>query len=214
MKLSMMTRIVPFSMEDTVGIQGWLQGLARQGMILDSCDNGTFMFKHGEPAPLRYRIDPTKGHPISGPPQKMRDLYEEYGWRYVDSYNRFSHVFVTEDPNAPEPFHSPEALAQATRSATRRRVLYWSRGLWFYVWVGLFLWSRKVLDAYAGFHLLMVAIGVSQTVYHIRTALKQEEKIKTPRLLDQTPATSRFFRLSCILSLMMVAALLLYHMIW
>lgn len=207
----MVTMMVPFSMEDTVGIQGWLQGLARQGLIMESGNNGTFTFKRGEPIPLRYRIDPTKGHPISGPPQAMKDLYAEYGWEYVDSYNRFAHVFVTDDPDAPEPFHSPEALAQATRSAARRRILYWSGGLLFYALVAFSLWSRKKLDAYAGFHLLLMATGVSSMIYHIRTALNQEEKIKTPGILDQPTAPSRLFKGSFVLTMVLLGAYLLYH---
>ena len=209
MKLEM--RMVPFSMEDTVGIQGWLQGLARQGLILDSCDNGTFMFKRGEAAPLRYRVDPTKGHPVSGPPRALRDLYGEYGWKYVDSYNRFSHVFVTEDPNAPEPFHSPEALAQSMRSATRRRILYWSVFLLLEVLGILFLFWRKTFDLYAVHSLLMTAIGVGAVVYHIRTALSQKEKVKIPGILDQSPSSSRFMRWMQVSTIFLISAYLLYH---
>ena len=67
------------------------------------------------------------------------------------------------------------------------------------------------MDAYAGFHLLLMAKGVSSMIYHIRTALNQEEKIKTPGILDQPTAPSRLFKGSFVLTMVLLGAYLLYH---
>ena len=107
------TMMLPISNNDLPTVQGWLQGLATQGWLLEGCRNGTFYFIQKDPAQRRYRIDPSKGSTLGVAPPKLMDMYQEFGWHYVDSYDRYHHVFYTEDPEAVEPFVSSEALAES-----------------------------------------------------------------------------------------------------
>ena len=123
MKLHKFPKLAPVSINDLPGIQGWLQSMASQGFWLDCCDNGTFFFNRMEPVQRRYRIDTSKGSTMCVAPPKLQDMYREFGWTYVDSYTRDHHVFYTDDPDALEPFSTPEALVENLERVKRRRIL-------------------------------------------------------------------------------------------
>ena len=124
MKLYKISRMAPVSINDLPGIQGWLQSMATQGFRLDCCSNGTFYFNHEEPVQRRYRIDPSKGSIVGVATPQLQDMYREFGWTYVDSYTRYHHVFYTDDPNAVEPFTTPEVLAEKLERVKQRRLLF------------------------------------------------------------------------------------------
>lgn len=123
MKLNKFPRLSPVSINDLPGIQGWLQSMASQGFLLDCCDNGTFFFNRVEPIQRRYRIDTSKGNTMGVATPQLQDMYREFGWNYVDSYTRDHHVFYTDDPDAIEPFPTPEALVENLERVKRRRIL-------------------------------------------------------------------------------------------
>ena len=62
MKLYKTAQLAPVSTNDLPAIQGWLQSMAGQGLLLDACDNATFFFNRESPVQRRYRIDPSKGN--------------------------------------------------------------------------------------------------------------------------------------------------------
>lgn len=118
MKIENMVRIPPVPFSDLDGMAGWLESMALQGLYYDGLYYARYfttsvLFKKGTPAQVRYRIDPSKGNLYNVPPPALVALYEECGWKYVDSPGRFTHIFMTEDPDAPEPYYQPETLGQA-----------------------------------------------------------------------------------------------------
>lgn len=209
------TLMLPVSPNDLSGVQGWLQGLAVQGLILDSCTGG-FRFRVGESARLRYRIDPRKGHFLSGAPQSLRDMYAEYGWTYIDTYNGSFHVFVTDDPEAVEPFSTTEsliiALEHTKKKQTRLFVLHMVCNLCF-----LWFWiSRKQFDFLAVFNIILIITGVPTHIYHIRTLLEQEQQLKggvplNSPLVVNTHPTLYWGR---IVVFLLLFVFFLYHIIW
>ena len=147
------TLMLPVSPNDLPAVQGWLQGLAVQGLHLEACDNGTFIFLKKEPVHRRYRIDPSKGNTMRIATPKLQDMYREFGWYYVDSYDKYHHVFYTDDPDAVEPFVSPEALTESLEQLKRKKLVFSILGLALWLLVTLALWMtsertlfRKVLD--------------------------------------------------------------------
>ena len=118
MKIENLVRTPPVSFDDLEGMAGWLESLALQGLYYDGRYFSRYfftsiLFKQGPPAKVRYRIDPSKGSFYGDPPPGLVELYEESGWKYVDSPTRFCHIFMSEDQNAPEPYDQPDTLAQA-----------------------------------------------------------------------------------------------------
>lgn len=207
--------MLPVSPNDLAGVQGWLQGLAVQGLILDSCTGG-FHFKQEQSARLRYRIDPSKGHFLSGAPQSLRDMYEEYGWTYVDTYNSCFHIFVTDNPNAVEPFSTTESLLAALdytkKKQTRLFVLHMVCNL-FLLWFWI---SRKQFDFLAIFNIILLITGFPTHLYHIRTLLEQEQQLKggvplnSPLVVNTHPAL--YWGRRVVFFLLFV--FFLYHIIW
>ena len=184
-----MTLMIPVSPNDLSGVQGWLQGLAVQGLVLDYCGGLGFVFNQTQPAHLRYRIDPSKGHFVSGPPQALRDMYAEYGWSYVDTYNSTFHIFVTDDPEAVEPFSTTESLLAALeytkKKQTRLFVAHMLCNIFFlWFWV-----SRKQFDFLAIFNVILIVTGLPTHIYHIRTLLEQEQQLKGGTPLDSPLVT-------------------------
>ena len=126
MKMENMVRIPPVPFSDLEGMAGWLESMALEGLYYDGLYYHRYfvtsiLFKKGPPAQVRYRIDPSKGNLYHTPPPGLVALYEECGWKYVDSPGRFTHIFMTEDQDAPEPYYQPEILGQALNPMIKSR---------------------------------------------------------------------------------------------
>ncbi len=178
------TLMLPVSPNDLPAVQGWLQGLAVQGLLLEACDNGTFVFQKKDSTQRRYRIDPSKGNTMGVATPKLMDLYREFGWYYVDSYDRYHHVFYTDDPEAVEPFVSPEALAESLDQLKHRKLFVLIPVMLIYLVCTVWIWTipsrplfNKVLDG-------LVFISVSWRVYHeLKPLMKVKDQVSDGTLL-------------------------------
>lgn len=137
------TMMIPVNNNDLAAVQGWLQAMATQGLLLEACDNGMFVFQQSTPTQRRYRVDPSKGTTLAVAPPKMRDMYQEFGWHYVDSYDRYHHVFYTDDPNAVEPFLSSNELVEKLARLRRQRIFVCATSLGMLLLMGIYTWGNR-----------------------------------------------------------------------
>ena len=190
--------MIPVSPNDLSGIQGWLQGLAVQGLHLEACDNGTFVFQTKEAVQRRYRIDPSKGTTLGVATPRLMDMYQEFGWHYVDSYDRYHHVFYTDDPDAVEPFVSPEALYDGLERIRRRKLISHVLSIIFllfltiWIWIaGERTWLHKVLD---GFILISISLNVYfeiKPLFRVKQNLSDSTVSNSHALYQKDPMVSK-----------------------
>lgn len=86
-------RLAPCPAYDVEKIESWLQGMAKEGWILEKegAIFGLLSFQKAAPQNLRYRLEPKKDGTGFGdvPELEIQALCEEYGWEYADSYGNF-----------------------------------------------------------------------------------------------------------------------------
>ena len=121
-KEKLVKKRLPVSLLDLPGVEGWLNGLAAQGLMLVRCGPSRFRFRQETPRlGRRYHLCPTKDRDAD-PPQELVELYEQSGWQYAATA-RSSYVclriFYTDGPAAPEPFNDADSLLQALRYPVR-----------------------------------------------------------------------------------------------
>jgi len=108
-------RLAPCPAYDVERIESWLTDMAKEGWILEKDGEifGWLAFMKEAPRNLRYRLEPKKEGTSFGdvPDQDIRDLCQEYGWDYVDSYGNFF-IYRSDDPQARE--MNTDLLVQAT----------------------------------------------------------------------------------------------------
>ena len=105
-------KLTPVQYYDVAGAESWLAHMARRGLHLKKFRPLYCTFEQGEPREVRYRLEPHLRRLDDDLPQGMLELYEEFGWEYVDETNRSILIFRTEDPGAPEPHSDPELQAR------------------------------------------------------------------------------------------------------
>ena len=93
MKQKRIRRLAPCPGYDVEKIVSWLTDMAKEGWILekDSEIFGWLTFNQEAPRSVQYRLEPKEANMGFGdvPDQDFRELCEEYGWEYVDSYGNF-----------------------------------------------------------------------------------------------------------------------------
>lgn len=113
-------KLTPTQPYDAAGTESWLADLARRGLHLKKYRPLFCTFTRGAPAEVRYRLEPHTRRLDDDLPQRMVELYEEFGWDYVDEINRSMLIFRTRDPDAPEPHSDPELQAGGWRKLYQR----------------------------------------------------------------------------------------------
>ncbi len=98
-------RLAPCPAYDVEKIESWLTDMAKEGWILenDGCFFGFLTFLKDIPSCIHYRLEPKKDGTGFGdtPDVEIRELCEEYGWEYVDSYGAFF-IYRSTRPDARE----------------------------------------------------------------------------------------------------------------
>lgn len=115
-------KLIPCSIYDIRGIQEWLDELALQGLFLEEVSPrfDRAEFAPGDPAPVRYRLDPIVKNGEAN--EEHKELYAQMGWTYVGQAGRSFHIFSCGDPTAPELYSDPQSLALAMDSLVRRNI--------------------------------------------------------------------------------------------
>lgn len=116
---------LPVNDQDFRAVEKWLESMAEQGQYLTETVGKWWYFKNGEPKHVRYRLDILEerernrsgGRPD---PQKIGD-YEAMGWKYMATFRGRYHIFMSEDPSAPE-LHTDQALEDIQMNVHRRRL--------------------------------------------------------------------------------------------
>lgn len=85
-------------------MEDWLAQMAEKGYFLDETAWSWWYFNTGEPAKVRYRIEPVNEKNGKLDPQKKED-YETMGWKYVASHKSMYHIFLAESEETEE-FHT------------------------------------------------------------------------------------------------------------
>ena len=111
--------LTPTQPYDAAGTESWLAHMARRGLHLKRFRPLFCTFSKGEPQQVRYRLEPCRRGLDEELPQRMLELYEEFGWEYVDEANRSILIFRTADPQAPEPHSDPELQVGGWRKLYR-----------------------------------------------------------------------------------------------
>lgn len=91
----------PVSTFDIKEIENWLEEMAAEGWFLKEAGSYAWFFEAGEPENVRYRIDPATEKKGKLNQEKRLD-YEEMGWRYIATQQRFYHIFMSDDPETEE----------------------------------------------------------------------------------------------------------------
>ena len=86
-------RLAPCPAYDVEKIESWLSDMAKEGWILEKDGDmfGWLAFTREAPRSVQYRLEPQEEGTGFGdtPAPEIRELCEEYGWEYVDSYGKF-----------------------------------------------------------------------------------------------------------------------------
>ena len=113
----------PVNLMDRARFQDWLNQMARQGLFYHWYSNKVIRFSPGGFPMVRFQVkapDPNRRyrlHPapemLTEPPADLLAQYQSYGWTYVDyiySTCVAYFLFTTDDPDAAEPYASPDDL--------------------------------------------------------------------------------------------------------
>lgn len=144
-------RICPCPMFDIAGTQRWLEQMSAKGYHIDTAFNWRIVgFEKGVPKAVRYRLDAApdwgmgtnRGTP--SPDQGTGLAYQEMGWKYVSNRNHF-HIYMAEDPAAPE-LHTDPRVQALSLQIVRKRLFRDILGILPLVF--LWLWNLAVYEAY------------------------------------------------------------------
>lgn len=114
-------KLIPVDSLDLTGLEVWLEEMAARGLHLERLGRSTALFLRGEPAAVRYRLEPLEG-------VKGRD-WAEYdavlagdGWELVaDEVENTCRLYRTADPNAPEVHTDPVVQSFVLERLVRRQ---------------------------------------------------------------------------------------------
>lgn len=124
-------RILPYSVYDVPAMECWLEEMARKGLHLDDILGQYAYFCKGEPAEVRYRLEPWSD---SAPEldEEMEAVYAAAGWEYVQKVvGENFHLWRSADPNARELHDDPIVRSYGFEWAEKRakRMFWLSFGL-------------------------------------------------------------------------------------
>ena len=112
-------KLTPVREYDIAGVESWLEDMARRGLYLKKFRPLFCTFERGEPAQVRYRLEPHRRMLDDELPRSMLELYQDFGWDCVDEVNRSMLIFSTADPEAPELHTDPQLQEKQWRRLYR-----------------------------------------------------------------------------------------------
>lgn len=102
--------------------EGWLEEMARKGLLFERMSYWGVVFRRGEPADLRYRLEPA-GRLWT---RESKDYCRELGWDYLGQAGQYFELYANPDPEAPELHSDPVVQSYALDLLARR--LRWYLG--------------------------------------------------------------------------------------
>ena len=89
--------------------EGWLEEIARKGLLFERMSYWGVVFRRGKPADLRYRLEPT-GRLWT---RESKDYCRELGWDYLGQAGQYFELYANPDPEAPELHSDPVVQSYA-----------------------------------------------------------------------------------------------------
>lgn len=114
-------RVTPVNGYDIPGLEGWLERQAAKGLLFSMTAGPLTLFSRGEPAALRFHLEPAPNKPDRLDPE-LNALYEQAGWRYLGLFRSSFAVFASEQLDA-QAHTDPEVWDYALRRFFRRKLL-------------------------------------------------------------------------------------------
>ncbi len=104
--------------------EGWLEEMARQGLLFERMSYWGVVFRRGEPAHLRYRLEPA-GRLWT---RESKDYCKELGWDCLGQAGPHFELYANSDPEAPE-LHSDPVVQSYALNLLGRRLRWYLGGL-------------------------------------------------------------------------------------
>lgn len=90
-------RLLPVEPYEISALETWLSDLSAQGLHLLEIKKLYASFWVKEPKRMLYRMEPKKYRKEEYPAQDKLRFYEEYGWKYVDTFGEYFHIYSAEE---------------------------------------------------------------------------------------------------------------------
>lgn len=117
-------RLIPCAPYEIKTFEAWLEELAEnEGLFLVSCRRAIAKFEKGTPKPMRYRVDADPDR-CWAPSQERQQLYEEFGWQYIDNRSEHLVVYGTDDFSLPELHTDPELQMEAFEKLQKKSLVH------------------------------------------------------------------------------------------
>lgn len=175
-------RLIPCAPYEIKTFESWLEELAQEeGLFLVSCRHGFAKFEKGTSKPMRYRVDADPDR-CWAPSQERQQLYEEFGWHYIDNRSEHLVVYGTDDFALPELHTDPELQMEAFGKLQKKALfhiavvslaflvvlcLHMITGYWMY-------WLRHSASILALFLLLILyVLDITKEYRHVQKLKKQ-----------------------------------------
>lgn len=114
--MALIQKTLPYQLSEIDAIEGWLDDLASQGLLLENVDT-YFFFCETEPQTVRHRIDVHKKEKY--PDEERRDYYLQCGWAYIGSINKCFDIYRATQSDAIE-LHTDEETLHSVLERTLR----------------------------------------------------------------------------------------------
>ena len=109
-------KLIPVDFVDVDRFEGWAEDMARRGLYLHHLTPFLFAaFQRGEPAPVRYRLEP-RGSFWS---RESQNYCRSLGWEFVCQVGRWFDLYRNDDPEAPELHTDPVVHSYALDRVSR-----------------------------------------------------------------------------------------------
>ena len=109
-------KLIPVDFVDVDRFEGWAEDMARRGLYLHHLTPFLFAaFQRGEPAPVRYRLEP-RGSFWS---RESQNYCRSLGWEFVFHVGRWFDLYRNDDPEAPELHTDPVVHSYALDRVSR-----------------------------------------------------------------------------------------------
>ena len=109
-------KLIPVDFVDVDRFEGWAEDMARRGLYLHHLTPFLFAaFQRGEPAPVRYRLEP-RGSFWS---RESQNYCRSLGWAFVCQVGRWFDLYRNDDPGAPELHTDPVVHSYALDRVSR-----------------------------------------------------------------------------------------------